>query len=137
MVVEPATHPSTVLSSDNAAPKFHLRNAGFSDLPSIARVWHAGFFDDEIIGDIMHPHRQEHPEDVYWFLLRGLRERFWDWRHQLVVVSVEDGKGGETVVGAADWRRLGEGGRTRELWQADPREQTLLWMRRTSDGRLD
>ena len=44
---------------------------------------------------MMHPYRKEHPEDVYWHLLRGIRERFWDWRHQFIYVSVEkDGKEG-------------------------------------------
>lgn len=98
-----------------------LRTAQLSDLPGIARVWHAAFFDDEIIGNLMHPHRQEHPEDVYWFLLRGLRERFWDWRHQFVVVTVQE-DGQERIAGAADWRRLGEGGQRRELATADPRK---------------
>lgn len=88
----------------------------------MARVWHAAFFDDEIIGKLMHPHRKQHPEDVYWFLLRGIRERFWDWRHQFVVVTAVDEDGKERVAGAADWRRLGEGGRRRELARVDPRE---------------
>lgn len=113
------------MASDTAKPgsprNMQLRTAQLSDLPAIARVWHAAFFDDEIIGKLMHPNRNEHPEDVYWFLLRGLRERFWDWRHQFIVVTVEeDGK--ERVAGAADWRRLGEGGRARELAGLDPRK---------------
>jgi hypothetical protein len=95
---------------------FELRAARFSDLSSIATAWTAAFFDDEIIGELMHPHRNNCPDDVYWFLLRGIRERFWDWRHQFIVVT-EDGK----VVGAADWRRLGRGGEDKELGGADPR----------------
>ncbi|KAF2473756.1 uncharacterized protein BDR25DRAFT_332556 [Lindgomyces ingoldianus] len=96
------------------------RYACLSDLPSIARCWFDAFFDDEVIGDIMHPHRKQFPEDVYWFLLRGIRERFWDWRHQfIVVVMAENGK--EKVIGAADWRRIGDGGRARELCTCDPR----------------
>ena len=110
-------------SNDTKPPiQMHLRTAQLSDLPAIARVWHAAFFDDEIIGDMMHPHRKEHPEDVYWFLLRGLRERYWDWRHQFIVVVTKEENGGERVVGAADWRRLGEGGRKRELAGMDPRK---------------
>ncbi|KAL1612385.1 hypothetical protein SLS60_000611 [Paraconiothyrium brasiliense] len=113
------------MASDTSKPSnprsnLQLRTAQLSDLPAMARVWHAAFFDDEIIGELMHPNRKEHPEDVYWFLLRGLRERFWDWRHQFVLVTVqEDGK--EKIAGAADWRRLGEGGRRRELANVDPR----------------
>jgi hypothetical protein len=93
-----------------------LRAARLPDLSSIATAWTAAFFDDEIIGDIMHPHRKDYPDGVYWFLLRGIRERFWDWRHQLLVVT-KDGK----IVGAADWRRLGRGGEGKELGRADPR----------------
>jgi hypothetical protein len=98
--------------------EYQLRTAQITDLTFIARVWTAAFFDDEIIGQIMHPHRNQYPDDVYWFLLRGIRERFWDWRHQFIVVTANDGN----VVGAADWRRLGKGGERMELWKADPRE---------------
>lgn len=66
----------------------------------------------------MHPHRKEYPDDVYYFLLRGIRERFWDWRHQFLVVVVNEG-GRERVVGAADWRRLGRGGEGREVGGMD------------------
>lgn len=98
---------------------FELRPARFSDLSSIATVWAVAFFDDEIIGEIMHPHRDEYPDDVYWFLLQGVRERFWDWRHHFIVVT-DDGK----VVGAADWRRLGRGGEEMELGRVDPRRSS-------------
>jgi hypothetical protein len=80
------------------------------------------FFEDQIIGILMHPHRQEYPEDVYWFLLQGIRERFWDWRHQFFVVVTQDEYGIETTAGAADWRRLGKLGAARELAIADPRK---------------
>lgn len=98
-----------------------LRQAKISDLPAIARCWYHAFFDDEVIGEIMHPHRQLYPEDVYWFLLRGIRERFWEWRHHFIVVTVQN-EGKEKMVGAADWRRVGDGGRMTDLWWADPRE---------------
>jgi len=96
---------------------FHLRPATLLDLPSIAHIWSRAFFDDEIIGQLMHPNRNEYPDDIYYFLLRGIRERYFDWRHQFKVVVNGDGK----VAGAADWRRLGEGGDARELWWLDPR----------------
>lgn len=96
-----------------------VRLATYSDLPAIARCWYHAFFDDEVIGEMMHPHRKEYPEDVYWFLLRGIRERYFDWRHQFVVVSVQS-EGQERVIGAADWRRVGDGGRKLDLWWLDP-----------------
>ncbi|KAF2203203.1 hypothetical protein GQ43DRAFT_279302 [Delitschia confertaspora ATCC 74209] len=97
-----------------------IRLATLSDIPAIARCWYEAFFDDVVIGEIMHPNRKQYPEDVYYFLLRGIRERFFDWTHQFVVAVIKDGNG-EKVVGAADWRRLGEGGRARELSRVDPR----------------
>jgi hypothetical protein len=105
-----------------------LRPAQYSDIPQIARCWYHAFFNDEIIGDLMHPHRTQYPEDVYWFLLRGIRERFWDWRHRFIVVTVQDQDGGsERIVGAADWRRIGDGGKGMELWGWDPRESFILF----------
>jgi hypothetical protein len=104
------------------SPQLRLRTAHITDLPSIARAWTTAFFDDEIIGQIMHPHRTQYPDDVYWFLLRGIRERFWDWRHRFIVVVTDD----ESVVGAADWRRLGKGGEEMELGWGDPSELALF-----------
>jgi len=105
-------------------PQIRLRQARGTDLTSIARVWTAAFFDDEVIGEVMHPKRKQYPDDVYWFLLRGIREHFWNWRHQFLVVTAEipdeQGNAKEAIVGAADWRRLGTGGLTRELVWADP-----------------
>jgi hypothetical protein len=100
---------------------YRLRAACFTDLRSIAQIWTSAFFDDEVIGQIMHPHRKQYPDDVYYFLLRGIQERFWDWRHQFIVVTTYDGAK-EKIVGAADWRRLGKGGERMELWRMDPRE---------------
>lgn len=68
----------------------------------------------------MHPHRKEYPEDLYWHLLRGVQARFWDWRHQLIVVTVDD-NGKTRIAGAADWRRIGGGGKKMELAWIDPR----------------
>lgn len=125
------THVQSDTSPATPASPFQyvMRLAQLSDLTSIARVWHRAFFDDEIIGEIMHPHRKEHPEDVYWFLLRGIRERFWDWRHQFWVVVTNDENGSEKIAGAADWRRLGKGGAAMQLSTVDPRmsERQRRW----------
>ncbi|KAH9874833.1 hypothetical protein J1614_004320 [Plenodomus biglobosus] len=103
---------------------FRLRPARLADLNSVAKVWTAAFFDDEIIGDLMHPNRRQYPDDLYWFLLRGIREHFWNWRNHLVIATIvttdEQGHSNEGIAGAADWRRLGDGGATRELARVDP-----------------
>jgi hypothetical protein len=109
-------------ASQNAAskPQYHLRAARITDLTSIALIWSSAFFDDEIIGQIMHPHRAHYPDDVYYFLLRGIRERFFDWRHHFILATANS-EGSEKIVGAADWRRLGKGGEKMELFRVDPR----------------
>jgi hypothetical protein len=114
--------PTLLHTPKMPSPQFRLRTAHISDLPSIAHTWTTAFFDDEIIGQIMHPYRTQYPDDVYWFLLRGIRERFWDWRHRFIVVVADD----ESVVGAADWRRLGQGGEGMELSWGDPSELALF-----------
>lgn len=115
----------TAQAQDKSRAEYTLREARLSDVNSIAQVWYKAFFDDEIIGHLMHPHRQQYPEDVHYFLLRGVRERFWDWRHQFMVVTTTNENGDETVVGAADWRRLGDGGAQKELYWVDPRKPNL------------
>ncbi|KAF2277348.1 uncharacterized protein EI97DRAFT_432227 [Westerdykella ornata] len=114
----------TSLSPAEPSPP-SLRLARYSDLADIARCWYHAFFDDEIIGDMMHPNRKQYPEDVYWFLLRGIRERFWEWRHQFIVVTVKVGDK-ERIVGAADWRRVGEGGKKMEMFWCDPSKAVPL-----------
>lgn len=121
MTTKSKTQASVNSTTPALKPQYVLRQAQLSDLNSIARVWHRAFFDDEIIGYIMHPYRQKYPKDVYYFLLRGVRERFWDWRHRFFVVVSRDEHGVEKIVGAADWRRLGQGGASIELSKADPR----------------
>jgi hypothetical protein len=94
-----------------------LRLATVSDITAIARCWYHAFFEDVVIGQIMHPRRKEYPEDVYYFLLRGVRERYFDWTHQFIVATVD----GE-VIAAADWRRVGNGNDRMRLGELDPRE---------------
>lgn len=110
--------------------RFRLRQARLDDLAAIAKVWTAAFFDDQVIGELMHPKRKQYPQDLYYFLLRGIREDFWDWRHQLLVVTVkisdEQGVLKEVVAGAADWRRLGDGGATRDLKWFDPSTYIII-----------
>ena len=78
----------------------------------------------------MHPHRKQYPKDVYWFLLRGNREHYWDWKHQYIVVTVDDEDG---KVGAADWRRLGKGGEARELHGEIRVSRASRWIDLTTD----
>lgn len=106
----------TQTSSTGDTAPVKIRPATVFDIATIARCWYYAFFDDLVIGDIMHPNRKEHPEDVYYFLLRGVRESYFDWTHRFVVATVN-----ERVVGAADWRRLGTDANSLQLRTLDPR----------------
>lgn len=102
---------------------FRLRPACYSDVPCIAKVYSEIFKDDALFGDIMHPNRQEHPDGLELWFLRSTRVNFWDYTGTwLVVVYGIDGK--ETVVGAAHWDRMGNGGGERDLGWYDPRKST-------------
>ncbi|KAB5549455.1 acyl-CoA N-acyltransferase [Coniochaeta sp. 2T2.1] len=106
---------SNLSNAEREAPVI-VRLAKATDIPAIARCWYHAFFDDVVIGEIMHPFRKEYPDDVYYFLLRGIRERYFDWSHRFVVATVND-----RVVGAAEWRRLGSDTNALQLWRFDPR----------------
>jgi GNAT superfamily N-acetyltransferase len=73
----------------------------------------------------MHPHRKRYPNDVYWSLLRGIRERFFNQRHQFILVTTNH-NGAERVISAADWRRLGKKGEQKDFSTIDPREYIIL-----------
>ena len=45
-----------------------------------------------------------------------------------MVVVTKDSQNKEVVVGAADWRRLGNGGVRRELFRLDPREDNYDYL---------
>ncbi|ORY59963.1 acyl-CoA N-acyltransferase [Pseudomassariella vexata] len=126
-----------------SAPK--LRYASYSELPEIAHVMALAFFDDNLFGDIVHPHRNQFPNDVDLYWLRRARVNFWDYRWRWVVAVDRDKNGKEVIVGIAQWERLGDGGKKMECWWFDPRNllkplsctamglHTLIWPNRASD----
>lgn len=103
-------------------PGLKLRDATYGDLPEISHVMGLAFFNDNLFGDIIHPHRKEYPSDVDLYWLRRARINFWDYRYKwLVAVDAgEDGK--ETIAGIAQWTRFGSGGKSLECRWYDPRE---------------
>ena len=89
-----------------------LRPARATDLPAISRVYATAFYDDEMMGVLMHPHRQRYPEDYHRYWENKVREWYWDYRHQLIVTYAmgETGKEQEEVItGVGDWIRHGKG----------------------------
>lgn len=99
-----------------------LRLARLDDLPVISSIYAASFWDEEVVGGIMHPHRHEYPQDYADFWKRRVWDNYWDYGHKLMVFfldggETESGVNGETgkvdeaglVVGIADWHRMGTG----------------------------
>ncbi|KAH0493327.1 hypothetical protein TgHK011_000001 [Trichoderma gracile] len=98
-----------------------LRNARYSELPEVAHVMARAFWDDNLFGDLIHPKRNEYPEDVDLYWLRRARVSFWDSRWRFIVALEKDETGHESIVGIAQWARLGEGNAKPESWYRDYR----------------
>lgn len=111
-----------------------LRPARYSELTRIAHISARAFWDDNLFGDLIHPHRKAYPADMALWWLRRARVNFWDWTwHWMVAVEVRKpqvgapGKEGsetqqeEVVVGAAQWVREGQGGKKMQCAWYDPR----------------
>jgi hypothetical protein len=90
-----------------------IRLAHHSELDTVAAIFAAGFHDEEVVGDLLHPRRKQYPQDYVGFWRRRCRERWWQYsRVFLVSFEQEDGngKGGrEVLTGAAEWARVGLG----------------------------
>ncbi|OCK81366.1 hypothetical protein K432DRAFT_326402, partial [Lepidopterella palustris CBS 459.81] len=91
-----------------------IRQAHISDHAAIAFVCGAAFFNEDLFGRVMHPHRHTYPNDVNLFWLRRLRSQWWDWKNYFLVATVRNDMGREEVVGVAVWQRQGEGGKALE-----------------------
>ncbi len=98
-----------------------LREARYADLPAIAHVMAQAFWQDNLFGEHIHPHREQYPDDVDLYWLRRARVSYWDYRAQWLVAVSKSEDGGEVIAGAAQWSRLGDGGRKLECWALDPR----------------
>lgn len=106
------------------APRMPLRQATFSDHAVIAELCCAAFYDEDLFGRVMHPYREQYPNDPALFWLAFLRNHWCDWRNKFLVAVTRDEKhlGKERIVGIAIWQRQGERGRRMALSKVDPRE---------------
>ena len=90
-----------------------LRKAQRRDLPSIASTYAAAFWDEEVMGKLMHPYRQEHPQDFLRYWRHEAAEWYWSYSHQIMVSyetkPTRDGDEEQILTGVADWIRHGEG----------------------------
>ena len=97
-----------------------VREAHFSELPQIARILTEAFWDNDLFGETIHPHRKQHPRDndLYW--LRRAQVNWWDPTHCFLVSVTTDAKGNEIITGAAQWVRLGSGNAPMKRFWFDP-----------------
>ncbi|CAF3498880.1 hypothetical protein SNK03_000159 [Fusarium graminearum] len=85
-----------------------LRDANYSDLPEVARVMSKAFWNDNLFGDLIHPHREKYPDDPDLYWLRRARVSFWDYRWRGIVAIAKDDSGKDVIAGIAQWERLGK-----------------------------
>ncbi|KAL9593954.1 MAG: hypothetical protein Q9219_007292 [cf. Caloplaca sp. 3 TL-2023] len=92
-----------------------LRSAQHFDLPTIAGIYAAAFWDEEVMGQLMHPYRHKYPHDFLRFWLHRVSEWYWSYSHQILVSYdiINPGDGGgedeQRLTGVADWIRHGDG----------------------------
>ncbi len=99
--------------------KMMLREVQKGEFRAVGEVFAAAFFDEEMFGDMIHPHRREYPQDfVRFFQYREWNNSF-SRKHRLVVAT--DTNSGK-IVGVADWERQGKGGEELDYRCLDPRE---------------
>lgn len=127
----PTTHndqPRAIsMSKTNVTSEVVLRDARYNELPEIAHIMTKAFWEDNLFGDLIHPHRKTYPDDTYLYWLRRARVNFWDYRWKWLAAVSKDESGRETIAGIAQWARLGEGGRKLECSYLDPREYLFFY----------
>lgn len=80
-------------------PDIQLRPARWGDLPAVGLVAEQAFFQDNMLGDLIHPNRREYPGDMSLYWTRRCRVHFWDYRWKQVVAVDKDQHGNDKVVG--------------------------------------
>lgn len=93
-----------------------IRPATFADLVPTARILAAAFRDDELLGVIVHPFRDQYPSDMYLFFVRAMRQTFYAGPDHFHLVAYDTENGKERLTGYAHWIRKRS---------SEPRKQTL------------
>ena len=114
------TAPITIVPQQPAGAVV-VRDARYGDLPAIAAMLSRAFWDDCLLGDLIHPRRYQFPRDSDLWYLRRMRVLFWDYRRRWRIATVRQPDGAEAVIGLAHWERQGPGARKLDLWWFDPR----------------
>jgi len=107
------------MSVDEKTSKMAVREAQRGEYQEIGRVLAAAFVDEEMLGDLMHPHRHEFPGDV----IRFFEHKIWldslDRKKTILVVTDPESR---KIVGVGDWERQGNGGEALDYALLDPRK---------------
>ncbi|KAI4718168.1 hypothetical protein E4T48_05609 [Aureobasidium sp. EXF-10727] len=98
-----------------------IRPATWADLKPAARTAALAFWEDELHGTRLHPHRSKHPKSFERFFLHDLRENYCDAECQVWVSHPQHHP--EKITGMAVWMRTGEGGR-----RLHARQSWLRWL---------
>ena len=85
-----------------------LRPALPSDLPRLATISSAAFFNESLFGDVIHPLRHKYPSDftIYWHL--SIQGKFLGPRNRIIVATTASPDGTESITGFVIWQRQGD-----------------------------
>ena len=84
-----------------------IRRATWADIPAAATVTASAFFEEDLFGPVMHPHRYRYPSDMSLWFLRQLRMDFFN--PCCVVLVSHPAESPRTITGVAVWGRKGHG----------------------------
>ena len=101
-------------------PSMSIRHAQHSDQPAMAQIATKAFIDDELFGELIHPHRKQYPEDVQMFWLKRLRKAWNKPYNHFLVSTIKAQDGSEIVTGMVRWSRKGKA--TDEIQAAEPKD---------------
>ncbi|KAJ4986525.1 Puromycin N-acetyltransferase 2 [Stagonosporopsis vannaccii] len=106
----------------------NLRLAQKSDEPSIVEICTRAFFDEDLFGRVIHPHRNEFPQDVQIFWHQWVRTDWSNPQNKIIVAVTIDDADQEKIIGVAIWQRQGgdDGAQKNKDEWADPGEWPVL-----------
>ncbi|QIX02420.1 hypothetical protein AMS68_007937 [Peltaster fructicola] len=93
------------------------RLATFWDLVPSARILAAAFRDEPLMGPIIHPRREQYPNDMHLFFLRMLRMAFYSGPDHVHLVAYDDEVGHQSITGYAHWVRKRSAPRKQTFYQ--------------------
>lgn len=110
-----------------------IRLAIPQDELAIATLCTKTFFDENLFGKTIHPHRHEYPEDVEIFWHNWIREDFNTRCARIVVSTNEQG----TITGMATWQRQGSSEQAQKLIDSWSNPGDFPPLERTENRALD